>query len=112
MSSESGETDDVLMVIDVAEAFEAAEKTWIPSDYKILYTFFGANDLWHYIAVTDDRLCDACMVNDGMDMDGTVLRGKFEWLEIIDANNIRPNVHKNCRCELIRIHEPIVENDV
>ena len=110
-------------MIEIVQAVQLVEKTWVPDDLKRLYTFFSASDLWHYVGVSDDKLCDYCGINDGMDLAGDVLRGKFPDLEIVDANTIYPHVHRHlvrqgifgvwskdsCRCVLIRVHEPINE---
>ena len=71
------------------------------------WTFFSPNDIWHYMGVTDDRLCELCEINDGMDLTGDVLRGKFPDLEIVDKGVIYPHVHPNCRCVLMRMAAPI-----
>ena len=52
-------------------------------------------------------LCDLCEINNQMDLTGDVLRGKFPYLEIADANTIYPNVHPNCRCVIMRIAAPL-----
>ena len=94
-------------VIQVTRAVQAViDKSWIPEELSD-WSFFSAYDLWHYMGVSDEKLCELCEVNDGMDMTGDVLRGKFPYLEIIDKNTIYPNTHPNCRCVLVRIAAPM-----
>lgn len=93
----------MLKAIQAVRMFQ--DKKWIPEHLKEL-SYFSQYDLWHYMAVSDERRCELCDVNDGVDMAGDVLRGKFEYLEIIDENMIYPNVHPNCRCMLIRVAAP------
>jgi len=92
------------------------DRKWIPEGLEEL-TYFSALDLWYYLGVTDERLCEYCEVNDGQEMGGDVLRGKFPDLEIVDQNTIYPHVHvtlgwktianDNCRCVLVRIAAPL-----
>ena len=61
--------------------------------------------------------CDYCAVNDGEDMTGDVIRGKFPDLEIVSENIIYLHVHvtlgwnsladDHCRCIAIRIVAPL-----
>ena len=88
----------------------------IPEEFRG-NTYFSQYDLWHYFAVSDTRLCEYCAVNDGMDMTGDILRGKFPDYEIASENTIYPHVHvtlgwksqedDNCRCMLIRVAAPL-----
>jgi hypothetical protein len=103
----------MLRAIQAVQVFQ--DKKWIPKELSTL-SYFSVNDLWHYFAVSDERLCEYCDVNDGLDISGDILRGKFPDLEIIDENTIYPHVHvtlgwktqanDNCRCMLIRVAAP------
>jgi hypothetical protein len=74
----------------------------IPEEYK--QSFFGEYDLWLYIAVYDEVLCDKCWNFAQMDVfRGTELVSKFPYLEVHDKDRIDANVHPNCRCYLLRI---------
>jgi hypothetical protein len=66
-------------------------------------SFFGALDLWFYLAISDDKTCWTCeMLNQGI-YKGIDLRTLFPYLEIISANQMLPYVHPNCRCTLLRV---------
>ena len=59
-------------------------------------SFFGALDLWFYLAISDDKTCWTCeMLNQGI-YNGIDLRTLFPYLEIISANQMLPYVHPNC----------------
>jgi hypothetical protein len=74
----------------------------IPEKYR--QSFFGEYDLWLYIAVYDERLCEKCWGYAKTSVfRGTELVRTFKYLEIHDADLIYVNVHPNCRCYLLRI---------
>lgn len=75
-------------------------------------SFFGEMDLWMFIAIADDRICMRCDVLNFTVWKGTELRSMFDWLTILDGDTIMPNVHQNCRCELVRITEPATYIDL
>lgn len=83
----------------VVEAVIEALKR-IPDSLRKL-SFFGWGDAWYYIAIGENT-CAVCWGHDGKEFEGAVLRGLFPWLEVIGPNTIRPRVHPNCRCILIR----------
>lgn len=88
-------------VVAVAVAVDEAIQRKSPDT---VLTFFGKNDVWLYHAIADNRLCDACkeLARKGKFV-GTHLRAYFPYLEILNANTIKTNVHPNCRCLLHRI---------
>lgn len=74
-----------------------------PEEYK-RQSFFGEYDLWLYVAVYDEKLCDKCEAFARQQVfRGTELRSNFQYLEIHDADLIFVNVHPHCRCQLLRI---------
>lgn len=67
-------------------------------------SFFGIEDLWHYIPVWDEKLCDECLQHARNEYyPGTDLRRKFKYLQIVDENTIEARVHPHCRCFLTRV---------
>lgn len=81
-----------------------------PSDFEDL-TFFSEEDVWLYDATLDSKVCVLCRTAEDIEQfRGNNLRMNFPYLEIIDKITIRPKVHPNCRCVLIRLlvkQEPI-----
>lgn len=78
----------------------------IPDWITLLYpglTFFSHYDHWYYITIGDVKTCDDCAPRDTRTYYGDLLRLEFPWLEVEDANSIKPHVHPNCRCELLRL---------
>lgn len=74
-----------------------------PKEYKVL-SFFGQYDLWLYVAVYDEKLCEKCEAFARTQVfRGTELRSIFPYLEIDDEDKISVNVHLHCRCYLLRI---------
>lgn len=70
-------------------------------------TFFSELDVWLYVEVMDAKVCLVCRRNARWsDMyggfKGDHLRANFPYLEIVDVNTIKANVHPNCRCFLLR----------
>ncbi len=94
---------NILRSLQALKAVSAYKR--IPEGYET-YTFFGHNDMWNYVAVFDDRLCDECenYLEIGI-FNGDKLRDVFQRLVIADENTIMLNVHPNCRCYLIRVIE-------
>lgn len=74
-----------------------------PSEHR-RQSFFGMYDLWEYIAVYDDVLCEKCYGFAEREVyRGSHLRAIFPYLEIHDENRIDVHVHPHCRCMLLRI---------
>ena len=89
-------------VIKVVKAVREAKKR-IPARFSHL-TFFSHEDWWIYHAVLDDRTCPICRDYASGDMlNGSFVRAAFPYLQIVDENTIRVNLHPNCRCWLERV---------
>lgn len=87
-------------VIKVVKAVREA-KNRIPAKFNV--TFFSHEDWWIYHAVLDNRTCRICRdYAEGEILNGSYLRAAFPYLEIIDENTIKVNLHPNCRCWLER----------
>ncbi len=98
-------------VISAAIAVHEAQKR-IPTDLKA-YRFFGADDVWIYHFVSDDRLCDQCRLYAEIQFwGGDELRTTFPFLEITSKEIIHVHVHPNCRCHLTRLFETPPEYEV
>jgi hypothetical protein len=79
-------------------------------------SYFSPGDFWHYVAISDGKLCEYCGAYDGQTFPGSELQTTFPDLEIIFHNMIHPHVHQmlvdrgifgewtrdSCRCLLIR----------
>jgi hypothetical protein len=77
----------------------------IPPEYR--QSFFGAYDLWLYVPVYDERLCEKCEAHAKTQVfRGTELRSTFPYLGFADEDKLLANVHPHCRCELYRIISP------
>lgn len=77
-----------------------------PEEYRF-QTFFGEYDLWLYVPVYDEKLCEKCEAHAHTQVfRGTELESVFEYLEIEDEDKIYANVHPHCRCYLFRIINP------
>lgn len=88
-------------LISVVKAVDATKR--IPKKYR-RQSFFGHYDLWLYVAVYDEKLCEKCEAYAKKQVfRGTHLRSIFPYLEIHDNDMILANVHLHCRCELLRI---------
>lgn len=75
----------------------------IPDQWKGVYTFYGRSDWWLYVAIHDDVTCKTCQGWESWEwFPGDALRKYFPYHEISSPNYIKPNVHPNCRCILIR----------
>ena len=91
-------------VIRAVQAVKAVQR--VPTDAA--HSFFGMEDIWHYIPVWDVKLCDRCLRYARNEYYvGRHLRAEMPYLEIMDANTIRANIHPNCRCFLIRVTDPV-----
>ena len=91
-------------IVQIVEVVEEARKR-IPDEYK--QSFFGAYDLWLYVAVYDEVLCQKCWGYARQQVfQGSELVSKFEYLRIVDDDKIEAKVHPHCRCELYRIIDP------
>ena len=74
--------------------------------FKTKQTFFSRYDVWHYVEISDNKLCKTCRANAVMEggyYTGNRIRGFFPYLEIHDENTIEVNEHPNCRCVLARV---------
>ena len=92
------EIEAVLATVIVHEA----KKRKIP-DWKNII-FFGKHTMWRYVEKSDDRLCPECRFYATKPIYfGDALRAFFPYLEIMDEDTIRVNVHPNCRCILKRM---------
>lgn len=88
-------------MIKAVEIVDALQRK--PEEYRIL-SFFGEYDLWLYVPVYDERLCEKCEAHAKTQVfRGPELRSTFPYLKIVDEDKIMANVHPNCRCELYRI---------
>jgi len=91
-------------VIRAVEAVKAVQR--IPEDSA--HSFFGMEDIWHYIPVWDERLCDRCLKHARNEYYvGRHLRAIMPYLEIANENRIDANIHPNCRCYLTRVTDPM-----
>lgn len=67
-------------------------------------TFFGEEDIWHYIPVWDEKLCDECLKHARDEyFVGKRLRAKMPYLEIVDEDTLAAKIHQHCRCLLTRV---------
>jgi len=90
-------------VVQAVRAVQEAKKR-IPPDIK--KTFFSRFDVWIYNAVLDNKLCLKCLEFEKTPRYfGDQLRVLFPYLEIVDENTIKANVHPRCRCFLTRLTE-------
>jgi len=93
----------MLRAIQVVQIVDALQRK--PEEYKVL-SFFGEYDLWLYVPVYDERLCEKCEAHARTQVfRGTELRRpeNFPYLEIKDEDLIYAKVHPHCRCELYRV---------
>lgn len=66
-------------------------------------TFFSEWDVWLFDATLDTKVCNMCRLADQISVFyGDHLRANFPYLEIVDVNTIKANIHPNCRCFLHR----------
>ena len=94
----------LINVVEAAAVVDALQRK--PEEYKT-QSFFGELDLWKYIPVYDEKLCDKCAEYAATQYFwGPELRKNFKYLEIVDENTIDANVHINCRCFLARVIAP------
>jgi hypothetical protein len=89
-------------IIDWAPEQQQEAKLRIPDEFRGS-SFFGKFDLYQYIAITDDRTCNTCMTYDRMITPGNYLRAYFPNMDIINDDQILPQIHPNCRCTLLRV---------
>lgn len=92
-------------ILEIIEAVEQFERKWIPDDLKKPgTTFFSPYDYWVFIEHDDGKLCNRCYMISLMGLFlGSELRLMFPYLEIIDEDTIKANIHPNCRCILRRL---------
>lgn len=89
-------------VIEAVEAVKATQRI-DRTQYPIPTTFFSHKDVWHYVAMTDDRTCNECLRwEEDPQFTGDMLRSFFPNLTIVDADLIEVHIHPNCRCYLER----------
>jgi len=97
----------VARVVKAVQIVEGAlKRRTFPTRYGV--TFFSIQDVWLYHGVTDSKICPVCRDHEQTyEFRGNHLRATFPYLEIMDENTIKANVHPNCRCYLVRfIGEP------
>ena len=94
----------MIEVVKVVNAVEAVEKALARKPaYLGDVTFFGADDMWQFIASHSPNMCGEC---EGYDMNvyfGNEIRGLFKYLEIVDENTVYTHVHPHCLCPLVRL---------
>ena len=98
-------------IIEAIQAIDAVLEAKKRIDFPVRHgvTFFSAHDQWLYVAVLDAKVCDLCRSYEEKGMfTGDELRRTFPYLEIIDEDMIKVNVHSDtCRCFLMRyVGEP------
>jgi len=90
--------ETITAIIQVVEAVDR-----IPPEYEE-HTFFSSQDLWKLESIYDKKLCNVCRI---LAQDpyyyGNHLRHYFPYLEIINEDQIRANIHPHCRCILTRV---------
>lgn len=92
-------SDEVINAVKMVKLVKAARK---PLGSRV--TFYSVNDLWHYHAVTDDKLCSDCEHWARLEhFRGSGLRVLFPRHKIVDDNRVNVEVHPNCRCYLARV---------
>jgi hypothetical protein len=88
--------------VAIVRAVQAAKQR-IPKPQRTGITYFSAVDTWLFQEVSDARLCPVCQGHGEAErFRGNHLRSMFPFLEIVDLNTIKANVHPNCRCYLMR----------
>lgn len=88
-------------IVEVVKAVEAKKRKDFPLRPGV--TFFSEQDVWLFQEIQDERICIICRTAAIIDQFlGNNLRINFPRLELIDENLIKANVHKNCRCFLVR----------
>lgn len=92
----------VIQLSQIVKAVQAFEKQWKPIDFS-RSTFFGEFDIWYYMAITDDRTCQPCIMLDQGLYKGWDIRKLFPYLEIVNDDQVLPHVHPNCRCTMLRL---------
>lgn len=103
-STWSSDDEEIVAVVEAVEGWELEEaKKYIPADLSGAQSFFGDLDIWFLTAITDDRTCFSCMVVDQFVFTGRELRPAFPWMQIETSDEIKANIHPNCRCRLWRI---------
>jgi hypothetical protein len=91
----------LIRTVKAVQAVDAVKRK--PEEYR-RQSFFGEYDLWLYVAVYDDRLCNLCWAYAKQQVfRGSSLRSLFPYLTIEDNDMIRVHVHPHCRCQLLRI---------
>ena len=89
-------------VVQIVEAVEEARKR-IPVGQRPGITYFSVYDVWLFQAVQDTKTCSLCNHYETWgEITGNMLRHEFPYLEIMDENTIKANIHPHCRCFLVR----------
>jgi hypothetical protein len=92
-----------MQALDAVQTVDAVLKAKQRIAIKTNLTFYSKNDLWYYFTVTvDNSLCEVCLKYDGKILLGSSLRSEFPFHTVDDENIIKPHVHPNCRCFLVR----------
>jgi len=98
----------LLTLIRVVEAVYDARNR-IPLAYRGIYTFFSEYDMWLFESERDPKVCVPCEELDGAVFQGTDLRVRFPYLEILNENEVAANLHINCRCKFTRLSQKLEE---
>lgn len=93
---------EIIQVVRAVQLVEGAQKRRdFPTRPGV--TFFSIQDMWLYHGVTDTKICPVCRAFElEYEFRGNHLRATFPYLELIDENTVKANVHPNCRCYLRR----------
>ncbi len=94
-------SQNLTSVVNAVRAVDSLKR--IPEEYGAI-SFFGFYDVWKYVPIWDVKLCDKCLENALRPYyQGTMLRGKWSYLRIVDVDFIEVNEHPHCRCLLVRV---------
>lgn len=97
----------LISIVRTVQAVQEAQTRKPPELGNV--TFYGANDMWLFLASHLQNMCDECASYDLDTYFGTEIRMLFPYHQIIDENNIYVYVHPNCGCLLSRqgmVEEP------
>lgn len=70
---------------------------------------FQSDEVWSYVTMRDDRVCDECAPLDGQVIAGDAIPRNFPNYEIISPKRggaydvnvvVHPHVHDDCRCRI------------
>ena len=70
-----------------------------------MVTFFTSYDYWRFNLIsTVTKPCGKCQYYTGVGvLTGDLLQGMFPYLKVVDDDEIKCNIHPNCRCFLSRV---------